>query len=603
MWNFRGFGSDSELYPQKQLRSPDLQVNFTKGLNVLIGENDTGKTAIIDAIKLVLKTHSIDWIRLEDEDFFNDTSQLRLECRFDDLSHDEAKNFTEWLGIEGENENVHTYLKVILEAQRDANRILPFDIRAGADDVGYPLTAEAKEYLQTAYLKPLRDAKAELVPKRNSRLSKILQGHQLFKDKSSTHKLQDISRCFNCLLQKYFNFKFKNTSCKETLCPFTQKFYSDASVAPAATLKTNLDNHLKEFFGENKDASFGVPEQTLKDILETLNLSLEDGKLGLGSHNLLFIASELINLERTHWTGIRLGLIEELEAHLHPQAQLRVIDSLQNNMHVQFILTTHSPNLASKVNLKHLILCATDTNRNPNVFPMGYTNPEADDKSKVPYTKLAPGDYIFLDRFLDVTKANLFFAKGVILVEGWAEEFFLPALAKHIGINLTEKGISIVNVGGTAFLRYAKIFQRHSPPYLDIPVAVITDVDVKPTDEANNLQPKITAKQKQYASQLVQAFVSPHWTFEYCLSKSSSLGGEFQEIAKQIHSNTNFDDFDQALFTMLASKKLNKVEISYRLAQYLDEQLVNGLSNSPIDETDPYLKYLVDAIKYVARTN
>lgn len=54
LWNFRIFGIDGSYDRSK----PNLSVDFNDGINVLIGENDSGKTAIIDAIKMVLKTHS-----------------------------------------------------------------------------------------------------------------------------------------------------------------------------------------------------------------------------------------------------------------------------------------------------------------------------------------------------------------------------------------------------------------------------------------------------------------------------------------------------------------------------------------------------------------
>ena len=65
-----------------------------------------------------------------------------------------------------------------------------------------------------------------------------------------------------------------------------------------------------------------------------------------------------------------------------------------------------------------------------------------------------------LERFLDSTKANLFFAKGVIFVEGDAENILMPVIAKIIGMPLEKYGVSIVNVGSLAFLRYANIFKR-----------------------------------------------------------------------------------------------------------------------------------------------
>ena len=442
LWNFRRFGSVGNGL---ELDKPDLEVFFTEGLNVLIGENDSGKTAIVDAIKLTLDTHSSEWVKLVHEDFHADTNRLRIECRFTNLIDSEAKNFAEWLGMDGEGEKAKPYLKVILDASKNDDRILPFDIRAGADDEGSRMTAEARDYLRTTYLKPLRDAKSELAPRRNSRLSQILSGHNAFKGKGKEHILKELSKCWDCLFQKYFDKDYKPDSCENESCSHEREFYpAPENKNEGEGIRSDLQSIMDEFFGhaEHK-ASFGVLDKELRNILEQFKLSLSDDNLGLGSHNLLFMAAELLNLKRENWTGARIALIEELEAHLHPQAQMRVIEYLEKfandaeGKDVQVILTTHSPNLASKLKLENLIIC-----HDGHAFPMGKE-----------YTMLEGTDYSFLERFLDVTKANLFFAKGVILVEGWSEEILLPVLAKRMGINITEKGISIVNIGNTAFLR------------------------------------------------------------------------------------------------------------------------------------------------------
>lgn len=570
LWNFRKFGSDTEF----NLDSPHLNLNFTEGLNVLIGENDSGKTAIIDAIKLVLKTHSPEWISITSDDFYKETNRLRIECRFDDLTDDEAKNFTEWLGMEGDGNSSKPYLKVILDASKKVDRVLPFEIRAGVDKDGYPLSAGAKDYLKTTFLRPLRDAKAELVPKQSSRLSQILMGHPTFKDKGDDHELVKIFEKFKSEIESYF----KETS--EEGKKVTQA----------------LESFLNKLFGEEKAAPLTIPAKKLKNILETLKLSLKDEKLGLGSHNLLFIAAELLNLEREGWHGLRLGLIEELEAHLHPQAQLRVIELLQKEAleeRIQLILTTHSPNLASKVNLENLIIC-----HEGKVFPMGRK-----------YTELEDVDYKFLEIFLDVTKANLFFAKGVILVEGWAEELLFPALAEKIHINLTEKGVSIVNVGSTAFLRYSKIFLRKDGQEMNIPVALVTDLDVIPKeedqDESGKTKKEIVTenKKKKYTGQKVKTFVSPHWTFEYCLAKSSSLGKRFQGIIKRVHPKIDEDNFIESVSDKLTNGSLDKTEIAYQLAQTLGDDYKMETPEIIINENDDSLKYLLDAIKYAAGKN
>ena len=127
-------------------------------------------------------------------------------------------------------------------------------------------------------------------------------------------------------------------------------------------------------------------------------------------------------------------------------------------------MTTHSVTLASSIKLENLVLC-----KNDKVYPLGSE-----------YTKLSKEDYKFLEIFLDLTKSNLFFAKGVIFVEGDAENILVPTIAEIIGKPLYKYGVSVVNLGSLAFPRYSKIFLRKDESEtLDIPVAIITDLDVK----------------------------------------------------------------------------------------------------------------------------
>ncbi|MFP3344526.1 AAA family ATPase, partial [Halomonas sp. SIMBA_159] len=124
-------------------------------------------------------------------------------------------------------------------------------------------------------------------------------------------------------------------------------------------------------------------------------------------------------------------LIEEIEAHLHTQAQIRLVkyieEELEKNKN-QYILTSHSSNLVSSIDPKHVILMND-----------GVAYPFVEE-----FTDLDSEDYEFLERFLDATKSNLFFAKGIIFVEGESEMLLLPALANLIGYPLHKNGISIV---------------------------------------------------------------------------------------------------------------------------------------------------------------
>lgn len=592
LWNFRKFGVEGEI----DLAKPHLDLNLTKGLNVIIGENDSGKTAIIDAIKLVLKTHSYEYIRVDDKDFYQDANRFRIELKFEDLKPEEAKNFTEWLGWTGMGEEAKPFLKLNYDVKRQADRIIPTDVKAGVDEEGYLISAETKDYFKATYLKPLRDAENELIAKRNSRLSQILLGDEAFKGKEKDNDLVKIFSGLKEALENYFKGVDNSGQPKPT---------------EGKQIKDKIDNYIKSFYSKNNESEFESTSTDIKSILEKLTLTLKgEPNPGLGTLNRLFMAAELLHLTKSNWTGLRLGLVEELEAHLHPQAQMQVIEAFQKQKDIQLILTTHSPNLASKLKLENLIIC-----NNGNAFPMGDT-----------YTKLGKDDYKFLEKFLDTTKANLFFAKGVILVEGWAEEILLPSIAKAIDIDLTEKGVSIVNIGHTGFDHYAKIYLRKDNPEMKIPVAVITDSDIweyekqlKIDDDGKPIKNDVGKNQYDYvkidvapetqmaikeinkkSESNVQYFPAPTWTLEYSLFKSVSITTLFQNAVKSIHKGTDWEtDFERKLAEKLINKGLKKTNIAYHIANAIDEDLSKEVRTfQNVDDANDTVNYLVKAIKY-----
>lgn len=458
LWNFRKYGIVGDSFEKAK---PGLEVTFNKGLNVLVGENDSGKTAIIDAIKLVLLTQSKEYVSLEGEDFYQAqgkprATELKIECIFKGFSDAEAGNFLEWAGFENDDKGTPEYvLSVRLIARNKENKIT-FDVKAGQDDEGSQLDGNARELLRVTYLKPLRDADAELTPGRRSRLSQIFASHKTFQKNSPAdkHKLEECFKEANDKIKSFFDTAKQagapdNTSGKE--------------------LVDNINGFIDQFFDpeSKRKAYIDLSNVELIDILRKLSLNLENNKSGLGSLNLLFIATELLLLQKMATSELKLALIEEIEAHLHPQAQLRLIKYLETEIEKsggQFILTTHSTILASEIKLSHLILCQNDA-----VFPMSSS-----------YTMLSTENYEFLERFLDATKSNLFFAKGVIFVEGDAENLLFPTIAELIDCHLHKHGVSIVNVGSKAFLSYANIFKRKNELKMTAPVAVVTDMDVPP---------------------------------------------------------------------------------------------------------------------------
>ena len=444
LWNFRKYCSGAD-------NKPGVEVLFHEGLNVLIGENDSGKTAIIDAIRYVLRTQSGEYIQFDDKDFYQDEhgnrrDEFKIECVFDGLNEQDSGLFWEWLSW---NEDKTRYLlKVWLYVKRKDNVILP-KFSAGIEGQSERMDSEARDLLKVVYFKPLRDALTDMTHGYKSRLAQILGAHELFKtqkDEQGNNKKHKLETDYENLKREIENF-FKIGGNGEIITE-------------------GINNFLHTHFllnGDPRHAQIKLTGGELSEILRLLDLIMEGNKSGLGSLNLLCIAAEML-LFNNQQKGLKLALVEELEAHLHPQYQLRLIDYISSQQKKeQFILTTHSITLASKIRLENLIVL-----KGNEVFPMSKE-----------YTMMKPADYKFLERFLDATKSNLFFAKGLIMVEGDAENLLIPAIANVIDKPLNKYGVSIVNVGSTAYKRYVNIFKRRDNKSFGMPIAVISDLDVR----------------------------------------------------------------------------------------------------------------------------
>ncbi|RLA46454.1 MAG: ATP-dependent endonuclease [Gammaproteobacteria bacterium] len=539
--NFRCFGETPEV------------IRFNPGLTALVGENDSGKTALIDAVRYALGTSDLEWIRVQETDFHNasTSNSINIKCSFDALTKPDESAFLEYLTYEDLPEGgKKAVLHVNWSARQheaggsSARSFVKTEIRSGKESDGPFLDQEVRELLRATYLQPLRDADAAMSSGRGSRLSKILQNIDSIKtgkenysdgDDIKTLSISGIASLADDLLQQHAGIKAATESIDAGL---TNKLSLNQE-----NLKSNID------VSASADS-----DRRLRQMLEKLSVQVtregtNEFGLGLGTKNILYIACELLLLEQGS-TGNRMLLIEEPEAHIHAQRQLKILKSLQHEAKakgIQVFVSTHSPLLASVVKLENIIYVQG---------AKAYSMAEKE-------TKLSKSDYSFLERFLDATKSNLFFAKGIVIVEGDAENILLPTIARSLGRDFTDYGVSIVNVGGIGLRRYANIFQRadEEDGLMDIPVACITDIDVMPdcapvicingvtSDDSSTWPPnrrwktisdfqpaELQVRRKEIEEkangQAVKTFVAEHWTLEYALSHAG-LAREVYVAAKQ----------------------------------------------------------------------
>lgn len=595
-----------------------LNVDFNPNLNVLVGENNSGKTAIIDAIRILLGTQSNDYYRVQREDFYYDgksyADNFKITCYIEGISDKEGANFLECISFKkDENGNNLAYLKIEMEANFKNNKIYN-DVYIGdfTDDNGYRIPGEIKELLKVAFLKPLRDAENQMVAKRGSRLSQILLSidHEILND-NEDNKLKKIISDANTKIKKATN-KIK-----------MKKIGDSKEVAIIDIINQFIENANPE--KEGIEADFQIKDDSLREILEKLSVEFNYPNEGLGVENLLYIAIEFLLLKNSSYSGLKTVLIEEIEAHLHPQTQINLINFIIKNYSQgesgQIIMSTHSPNITSKVDIEKIILC-----KNNSVYSL-----------KASDTQLEKGDYKFLARFLDVTKSNLFFSKKLIFVEGDAENILIPTIAKIIlGDTLESKGISVINVGSTAFLRYSRIFQRKDEKDIDIKIAIITDLDVTKNENESEIKFKEReenerVRKTQYYTykENIKVFISPKRTLEYCIAMSDLLRDDLvysmflakkemnsnanpdgkEKVKKALEEkneflkvNANIEDIASEIYDkniIKSGNSISKAIIAQILANELEKKQEIDKNFKKMLEADNSIKYIIDAIKFM----
>ena len=521
--NFRCFDEEEHI------------IRLKAGLNVLVGENDSGKSAIIDAIKIVLGTTDQSWYRIETTDFYNENvnSEISIVCKFSGLSEDEFAAFLECITYEDETPYLYLNWKCKYLLNFSSPRITT-EITTGKDYNGPAPAAEARELLRATYLRPLRDAYMNMQAGRGSRLSQVLFSvDDLNKGEEYSEGMEDLSKLSLTGIVNLCNKLLAENPQIQTVSEQITKTLSEKMLLAGDAVKTSI----------SVAGSTISEDKKLSSLLEKLDLVTgehDKGRVGLGTSNILSMACELL---LNHDDKSSFLLIEEPEAHIHAQRQLRLIQSLADSTKTgdhQIIITTHSPLLASVVELENITII-----KKARTYSLSHE-----------HTMLNESDYAYLERYLDATKANLFFAKSVIIVEGSSEELLLPTVSRLLNKDLTRYGVSIVNARGIGLKRFANIFKRKAEPYLDIPVACITDRDIMPDcapaiclneeyktiedfpkarhwkieSEIDDIDAFVDEKSKKADGQKVKTFVSDYWTLEYDLAYS----GLFEELLEAI---------------------------------------------------------------------
>ena len=482
-----------------------VEISFNKGVNAIIGENNSGKSSIIDAIRIAFST-----VPYKKDIFFNRS----------DFHIGEDGSTAEWAQFDVFLEEVPPYLIEIWNPETKTGgefhiRFSLYKATNGMEKVkssswgigteGNPISSDTFEAIEIAFLGALRDSENEMKPSRNSKLaqllrnivpeeserdelvkllqsanSSLLEKEQLIKARDAVN--QNLSRIEQEVLQQQIDIGLvepRFDSIAGSLRAWVKPKWvliatKDPLFEKASDLAvTNMGCHSIHTSVSDVHIDLamlnGEIDQELKErILEISSHTFELYQNGLGYNNLLFMSAVLGDMS-IQKPGIfqNLLIIEEPEAHLHPQLQELVqrflVNTGKEGENIQIIYTSHSPTLVSKVGIENVNLLYEVCHQKRSL-PLASTMLEDADKS-------------YLEKYLDVTKSQMFFAKGILFVEGICEALIIPELAKIIERPLDKYAVEIVNLNSVAFKPFVNLFTAQSATQCFEKISIITDDD------------------------------------------------------------------------------------------------------------------------------
>jgi predicted ATP-dependent endonuclease of OLD family len=496
----------------------DHTVLFNPGLNVIIGHNNSGKTNLIKALKLVFDRSNTDKPNIDDfcknrndfstppsvqisvfieeheemeddrtvvynwliKDSPNYKAQLTYEFKLPSKHLDEYENAIEEFKS-GDSYNKELCLQLI------KRKFLPkyvSQIYGGDPSKQEKAKTDNLDRFDFQFLTAIRDAERQMFFGNNTLLKDVLN-YFLDYDITEGQGFDDLEE------EKLEEIKERE-----------KEFRNDSGDLLKKLINRIDDDKILEYAQSTGADKGGKPDfdanATEEDLLFALRLIVEKSGLkipiknnGLGYNNLLFIALILakMQMESSSYMGDNAKVfpilaIEEPEAHLHPSMQSKFLKFLESNLKEkkqarQLFVTTHSTHITSAVELDSIICLYKDMESNFKIgYPAKVFSNESEDKTSKSY----------VERFLDATKSNMLFAERIIFVEGIAEQLLIPCFAEYLGLEdaLVSEHTCIISVDSRTFKHFLKIFSYDSDTNsyaINKKVVCITDAD--PTLEFN----------------------------------------------------------------------------------------------------------------------
>lgn len=600
---------------------------FNKGVNVLIGENDSGKTNFLDAIRLLLDKR-MSWFEKElKEEFFplsnrdwqghliiisiifnelNPKNEFESMFSFETVNKDEKGSLTYFAMPKKDIRNKLHGIKDPSLLKNELSKLTIDDyetfVRFGlsndyTDDetyyrlignfsIGeYKLDAELDDALfghsssnidsikndliNFTYIDALRDTVREMNQKSNPLMSLIKK----LESDITPNERQSVSNKIKELNDEITNVQQISNLSKN----INEKIYESVGsvYSTDVVLKSDISNDLKDAF------------RSLK-IKSDINGGLDIDSLGLGSNNVIYVALKLLDnlFSFKESQKFFLLLFEEPEAHLHKHLQMSLFEktSLFTENNVQIILSTHSDNISASSKIGSMNILQKN-GMDTNIMH--------------PTIGLCQEEIESIERYLDVKRSELLFSKSLILVEGDAEEIMIPIMIKKVlGLSFDEIGVSLINIGSVGFENIYKLFNEQR---IRKNCAVLSDLDKDLNDEETResslgRKRSETLEQENKTNKYVKGFFGTH-TFEVELVPNNI--NYFNTLIEQTYS--------QQCTIEESKKEISSTDVSVygkralKIAAYNSKGWNALLFSKIIDENFNIPDYILDAVVFAGK--
>jgi putative ATP-dependent endonuclease of OLD family len=600
----------------------EFTANFNPGMNIIVGENGSGKSAVIDAVRLILFEDEYGRSGISSSDFHRSIAEvtnsrgskkIQIRTEFENLNDDEQVAYLPWLDLANPSKSI---LNLSIDNKEDGRGKFQKKVWGNESESGL-FEWELLNRIACIYLPPLRDAEDKLRAYKGSRLARLLKNLRPPSETNGMHPLEKKFAAFNKDLLRDESIKAANKAIQENLVKSVGKaFGQDASIQFSEINFDRIVERLRLLF-------YPLLPQAGTETGLNMFRGLEENSLGF--NNILYLATVLAELEGLDDVNIshKILLIEEPEAHLHPQLQIRLLQYLSKKAdddQIQIIVTTHSPTLAASIDLNALKVITVKKPGETPVFT-SISKCGIDIETK-----------FFLERWLDITKSILLFAKGVILVEGIAEALVLRELARYVLRKLAaddpdriflddleEYGISIVNLNGIYFRHFMTLFQGYrksngsfiTTDFIPVWCAGLTDNDPAATAMPTAPSPAVGTNSQLYMINDLKSnstncrLFSNLKTFEYDLAMEGNNLSVMADV--QLSFITTDGSIKKKLNQIIATNwpaesENDKAKVAAWLLNHIEkgefaQGLAQRLSKSKTVFSVP--SYIIDAIKWV----